>query len=186
MPNSALSKIAAALGLDGTADEAAILTAINREKVPDPARFVPIEAVRELVAERAQVRALASEQTAVARVEQATNAGYLTPAMRDWAVALCRDDPASFDIGLFKRKSVSAHWEFMFTRSMFATADLAEQGRLLDEVAQLVDAGQLKTTLNTRLGPIDAATLKRAHALVETGRSIGKVVVEGWESIRSK
>ena len=74
----------------------------------------------------------------------------------------------------------------MFTRSMFATADLAERGRLLDEVARRVDAGQLQTTLNTRLGPIDAATLKRAHALVETGSSIGKVVVEGWESIRTK
>ncbi len=74
----------------------------------------------------------------------------------------------------------------MFTRSMFATADLTEQGRLLDEVARRVDAGQIKTTLNTRLGPIDAATLKRAHALVETGSSIGKVVVEGWESIRTK
>lgn len=90
------------------------------------------------------------------------------------------DDPKQLDILAFKRKSVSVHWEFMFTRSMFATADLAEQGALLDEVARLVDAGQLKTTLNARLGPIDAVTLKRAHALVETGSSIGKVVLEGW------
>lgn len=125
MPNSALSKIAAALGLDGTADEAAILTAINREKVPDPARFVPIEAVRELVAERAQVRALASEQTAVARVEQATNAGYLTPAMRDWAVALCRDDPASFDS--FLRSAVPVHAS-LFTKQKFPA--LNAEGRL--------------------------------------------------------
>ncbi|MDY0329207.1 MAG: zinc-binding alcohol dehydrogenase family protein [Thiomonas sp.] len=91
------------------------------------------------------------------------------------------DDHPTLDIMAFKRKSVSIHWEFMFTRSMFATADLAAQGELLDEVARRVDAGQLQTTLHTRLGPIDAATLKRAHALVETGSSIGKVVVEGWK-----
>lgn len=101
MNATALSKIAAALGLDQSADEAAILTAINSasrpEQAPDPARFVPIEAVRELMAERAQSKATASEEVATARVNAALGAGYLTPGMRDWAMSLCRADPASFE-----------------------------------------------------------------------------------------
>ncbi|AWN37145.1 zinc-binding alcohol dehydrogenase family protein [Methylobacterium radiodurans] len=90
------------------------------------------------------------------------------------------DDPASLDVLPFKRKSVSTHWEFMFTRSMFATADIAEQGRLLDEVARLVDAGTLKTTFAESFGAISAANLRRAHALIESGRAKGKIVLEGW------
>lgn len=97
MSNSPLSRIAVALGLEADADETAILTALNREAVPDPARFVPIEAVRELVAERAQSKAIASEELATARVNEATRAGYLTPAMHGWAVSLCRANPESFD-----------------------------------------------------------------------------------------
>ncbi|MBX3456307.1 zinc-binding alcohol dehydrogenase family protein [Ferrovibrio sp.] len=90
------------------------------------------------------------------------------------------DDPAGLDISPFKRKSVSVHWEFMFTRSMFATADIAEQGRLLAEVARLVDAGTLRTTLGEHFGVINAANLKRAHAFIETGKAKGKVVLEGF------
>jgi NADPH2:quinone reductase len=90
------------------------------------------------------------------------------------------DDPAVLDINPFKRKSVSVHWEFMFTRSMFETADIGAQGALLNEVAGLVDAGTLRTTLAEVLGPIDAATLKRAHALIESGKARGKVVLEGF------
>ncbi|KMO28161.1 Zn-dependent oxidoreductase, partial [Methylobacterium variabile] len=90
------------------------------------------------------------------------------------------DDPASLDVLPFKRKSVSTHWEFMFTRSMFATADIAEQGRLLDEVARLVEAGTLKTTFAESFGPISAINLRRAHALIESGRAKGKIVLEGW------
>jgi zinc-binding alcohol dehydrogenase family protein len=90
------------------------------------------------------------------------------------------DDPATFDISLLKQKSVSLHWEFMFTRSMFATADIAEQGKLLNEVARLVDAGTLRTTLGENFGRIDAANLRRAHALIESGRAKGKIVLEGF------
>ncbi|GJD65850.1 zinc-binding alcohol dehydrogenase family protein [Methylobacterium frigidaeris] len=90
------------------------------------------------------------------------------------------DDPASLDVLPFKRKSVSTHWEFMFTRSMFATADIAEQGRLLDEIARLVDSGTLQTTFAESFGPISAANLRRAHALIESGRAKGKIVLEGW------
>ena len=94
------------------------------------------------------------------------------------------DDPATLDIVPFKRKSVSVHWELMFTRSIFATADMAEQGALLDEVARLVDADEIRTTLAEHFGTIDAATLKRAHALVESGRARGKIVLEGFAGPR--
>ncbi|MCJ8143700.1 zinc-binding alcohol dehydrogenase family protein [Ancylobacter sp. A5.8] len=90
------------------------------------------------------------------------------------------DDPASLDIMPLKPKSLSLHWEFMFTRSMFATPDMAAQHELLGEVAKLVDAGTVRTTLGANFGTIDAANLKRAHAALESGRSIGKVVLEGW------
>jgi len=90
------------------------------------------------------------------------------------------DDPASIDVSLLKRKSVSLHWEFMFTRSMFETADMAQQHALLNDVARLVDSGVLKTTLGERFGAINAANLKRAHALLESNRARGKIVLEGF------
>lgn len=90
------------------------------------------------------------------------------------------DDPAALDINPFKRKSVSVHWEFMFTRSMFGTADIAEQGVLLNEVSRLVDDGTIRTTLAENFGPINAENLKRAHALIESGRARGKVTLEGF------
>ncbi|OEZ54304.1 zinc-binding alcohol dehydrogenase family protein [Duganella sp. HH105] len=90
------------------------------------------------------------------------------------------DDPAAIDVRLLKRKSVSLHWEFMFTRSMFETADMQKQHQLLNDVATLVDAGVIKTTLAERYGKIDAANLKRAHALIESNRARGKLVLEGF------
>ncbi|WP_339949259.1 zinc-binding alcohol dehydrogenase family protein [uncultured Albimonas sp.] len=90
------------------------------------------------------------------------------------------DDPDAFDINGFKRKSISIHWEFMFARPMWNTADMIEQHRLLSELAALVDAGLIETTRTERLAPIDAANLRRAHALQESGRAIGKTVLEGW------
>ena len=90
------------------------------------------------------------------------------------------DDPATLDIVAFKRKSVSVHWELMFTRPMFKTADMGAQGALLNEVARLVDAGTIRTTLGENFGQIDAANLKRAHALIESGRARGKIVLEGF------
>ena len=90
------------------------------------------------------------------------------------------DDPKAFDALLFKRKSVSIHWEFMFTRAVFETADIEAQHRLLKRVSRMVDEGQLRTTLSEQFGTINAANLKRAHALVESGRSTGKVVLAGF------
>ncbi|MBG6072557.1 MULTISPECIES: zinc-binding alcohol dehydrogenase family protein [unclassified Polaromonas] len=90
------------------------------------------------------------------------------------------DDAPSLDAVPLKQKSLSLHWELMFTRSMFETPDMAAQGRLLAEVAGLVDAGRLRTTLNANFGRIDAANLCRAHALIESGKAQGKVVLEGF------
>lgn len=90
------------------------------------------------------------------------------------------DDPPQLDVLPMKARSQTLHWELMFTRSLFQTPDLAAQGRLLAEVAALVDAGVLRTTHQQTLGPIDAATLREAHALIESGRARGKIVLSGW------
>ncbi|MGN6480634.1 zinc-binding alcohol dehydrogenase family protein [Luteibacter sp.] len=91
------------------------------------------------------------------------------------------DDPAEpIDVRLLKVKSIALHWESMFTRSAFHTDDMGEQGHLLDEVANLVDAGVIRSTMRENIGLINAANLRRAHHLVESGTSIGKVVLEGF------
>ena len=84
------------------------------------------------------------------------------------------------EVELLKSKSAAFHWEFMFTRSMFGTPDMIEQHKLLSEVARLIDAGTLTTTLGRNLGKIDAANLREAHRLLEEGRSIGKLVLTGF------
>ena len=81
---------------------------------------------------------------------------------------------------VFKNKSVSIHWELMFTRARFSTADIAEQGKLLNEVSRLVDQGVLRTTMTERFSPIDATNLKRVHAMIEGGKVRGKLVLEGF------
>lgn len=85
---------------------------------------------------------------------------------------------SEIDLGAVKSKSVTYVWESMFTRSMYQTADMIEQHRLLNTVAGLVDAGTIQTTLTKRLSPITAATVRQAHELVEKGTMIGKVVLE--------
>ncbi len=90
------------------------------------------------------------------------------------------DDPKSLDISLLKRKSLSLHWEFMYTRSLFETPDMIEQHKLLNRVAELIDAGTLKTTLGEHFGAINAANLRRAHELLESGKAKGKIVLEGF------
>ncbi|WP_426193893.1 zinc-binding alcohol dehydrogenase family protein [Massilia sp. DWR3-1-1] len=90
------------------------------------------------------------------------------------------DDPAQLDAVALKTKSISLHWELMFTRSLFHTDDMAEQGKLLARVAALVDEGRIRTTLNASFGTITAANLRRAHALLESGTAQGKVVLAGF------
>ena len=90
------------------------------------------------------------------------------------------DDPKTLDANVLKRKSISLHWESMFTRSMYVTPDMIAQHRLLNDVAAMIDDGIVVTTLAREFAPINAANLRAAHALIESGRSIGKVVLEGW------
>jgi zinc-binding alcohol dehydrogenase family protein len=98
------------------------------------------------------------------------------------AMALIENPARALDITKLKPKSISLHWEFMFTRSRYQTPDMGEQGRLLNEIADLVDAGRVQSTLQTNLGTINAANIRRAHTLVESGRTIGKIVLCGFST----
>jgi NADPH2:quinone reductase len=90
------------------------------------------------------------------------------------------DDPEVLDALPFKLKAVSVHWEMMFTRSLFGTPDMANQGKLLNEVAALVDAGRIRSTATDVAGKIDAATLRAVHAQIESGSARGKIVLAGF------
>ena len=90
------------------------------------------------------------------------------------------DDPAQLDVMPLKRKSLSLHWELMFTRSLYQTEDMIKQHQLLERVSALVDQGVIKTTVGEHYGAINADNLKRAHALIESGKARGKIVLEGF------
>ncbi|SFB32951.1 zinc-binding alcohol dehydrogenase family protein [Collimonas sp. OK607] len=90
------------------------------------------------------------------------------------------ENDAPLDVSLLKSKSAGFIWEFMFTRSMFQTADMQQQGNLLDQVARLIDNKIVVTTVNQVLSPINAANLRQAHATLETGRAIGKIVLKDF------
>ena len=90
------------------------------------------------------------------------------------------DDPKELSALPLKRKSLSLHWELMFTRSLFSTADVEKQHDLLNQISTLVDAGKITSTLNENFGPISAENLKRAHALIESGKAKGKIVLAGF------
>lgn len=90
------------------------------------------------------------------------------------------DDPENFFINPFKTKSISIHWESMFTRSTFQTKDISRQGDILNKISKLVNDQRVKTTLGQNLGKINAENITRAHALIESAKSIGKIVLEGF------
>lgn len=87
------------------------------------------------------------------------------------------DDPQHMDFKMFKLKSISIHWEMMYTRSMYKTPDMIRQHEILAEMAKLVDNGQIKTTIAECMGSINAANLRKAHALLESGMARGKIVL---------
>lgn len=90
------------------------------------------------------------------------------------------DDPKSLDATPLKTKSLSLHWEFMFARSMFHTPDMIKQHHLLNDVAKLIDAGKIKTTVAYHLGTITAEHVRNAHKMLENQQAHGKIVLEGW------
>ena len=90
------------------------------------------------------------------------------------------DDPPPLDIMKLKSKSLSLHWELMFTRPLYGTADIEEQHRLLNSVSAMVEEGKIRTTMSAHFGAITAANLLKAHALIESGSARGKIVLEGF------
>ncbi len=84
------------------------------------------------------------------------------------------------NVDAVRAKSAALCFELMFTRPRFQTPDMIEQHRLLDQVAEWIDAGRLKGTLKETLSPINAANLRKAHAKLESGTMIGKLVLKGW------
>ncbi len=87
------------------------------------------------------------------------------------------DEPAGLDTLPLKSKSIALHWEMMFTRPVYHTDDMSAQHRLLDETGMLVDSGALRSTLTEELSGLSAENLRKAHAMVEAGHMVGKVVV---------
>ncbi len=85
------------------------------------------------------------------------------------------------EIGLLKSKSASFSWEFMFARALYKTPDMAQQGAILNEAAVLFETGKLRTTLTQTLSPINAENLRKAHAISESGKTIGKLALSGWK-----
>jgi NADPH2:quinone reductase len=86
------------------------------------------------------------------------------------------NDPV--ELNKLKSKSVSFSWELMYTRSMFQTEDMIEQHHILNKIASLIDDGVLKTTLNQTLNGLTADNLKKAHELLESGKTIGKIAIK--------
>lgn len=132
-----------------------------------------------------------SEELARIGVGQVTHVASLTQTEQHYEqliealepqgrLALIDDPVQPLDVMKLKRKSLSLHWELMFTRSLYQTEDMVEQHRLLERVSSLVDSGVLRTTLGEHFGRIDAANLRRAHALLESGKARGKIVLEGF------
>jgi len=104
----------------------------------------------------------------------------LIEALRPQGRLALIDDPKTLDVMPMKRKALSLHWELMFTRSLFETPDMIKQHELLDRVASLIDEGVLKTTLGEHFGTINAENMRRAHAVIESGKARGKIVLEGF------
>ncbi|NII09746.1 zinc-binding alcohol dehydrogenase family protein [Oleiagrimonas sp. C23AA] len=96
-------------------------------------------------------------------------------------IGLIDDPEGGIDVSALKNKSLSLHWEFMYTRALYTTPDITAQQRILTAVAEYIDAGVLTCTQTEHFGLINAANLKRAHGLLESGKAIGKVVLEGFE-----
>jgi zinc-binding alcohol dehydrogenase family protein len=125
------------------------------------------------------------------QIEPVTHVASLTQTDQHWdqlvellapqgKIGLIDDPAAPLDVMQLKRKSLSLHWELMFTRSLFHTADMQRQHELLNRVADLVDAGRVRSTLAQHFGTINAANLRRAHAQIESGTTLGKIVLEGF------
>jgi zinc-binding alcohol dehydrogenase family protein len=95
-------------------------------------------------------------------------------------IVLIVGNKAPLNVDAVRAKSAAICFELMFTRPRFQTPDMIEQHKLLNQVADWLDAGKLKGTLKETLSPINAANLRKAHAKLESGTMIGKLVLAGW------
>lgn len=95
-------------------------------------------------------------------------------------LALIDDPKGPLDVMKLKRKSLSLHWELMFTRSLYQTEDMIAQHHLLNRLSALIDTGELQSTFGEHYGTINAQNLIKAHAQIESGKAIGKIVLEGF------
>ncbi len=163
------------------------LTVIGTASRPETQAWVKAQGAHHVIDHtqplRAQLAALGVPE--VSHIASLTHTDVHWNALVDVAapqgrIALIDDPDQPLDVMALKRKSLSLHWELMFTRSLFGTPDIAEQGRLLARVAQLADAGQVRTTVTRELSPINAQQLRLAHAELESGRMRGKLVVSGF------
>lgn len=96
--------------------------------------------------------------------------------IRPFGQIVAIDDESELDFMSLKGKAVSWHWEFMFARPLHGW-DLRAQHELLAKVSMLVDHGQIRTTMTKHYTPINAEQLRRAHAEIESGHTVGKIVV---------
>jgi zinc-binding alcohol dehydrogenase family protein len=129
-----------------------------------------------------QLKAVGHAQVALVAGVSGTDRSFpqLEPIIAPQGKFALIDDPKTLDISPFKRKAVSVHWESMFTRAIFETPDMIAQHKLLNEVSAMIDGGLIVTTAAQELSPINAANLIKAHAQIESGTTIGKVVLVGW------
>jgi zinc-binding alcohol dehydrogenase family protein len=149
-------------------DSAAWCRAMGAHHVIDHARPMPEQVAALKVAPVTHIAALS---------HTARHIAALTQIIAPHGKLAVIDDHDAFDAAPLKGKSVSLHWEMVFTRPLYGTPDMAEQQRILARVAGLLDEGVLRHTVRQRLSPMDAATMRRAHALLERGGQPGKVVV---------
>ncbi|SCQ81309.1 zinc-binding alcohol dehydrogenase family protein [Propionibacterium freudenreichii] len=102
---------------------------------------------------------------------------FFIKVLRPFGQIVAIDDEPELDYYALKNKALTWHWEFMFARSMFHAPDLIRQHEILERIAELVDTGRVRTTLTRALQPFDAAQLREAHRVVESGHALGKIVV---------
>ncbi len=101
----------------------------------------------------------------------------IAEAMAPQSSLVVIDDPENLPTGPFKPKSIALHWEFMFTRTMFGTPDMARQGEILNRVAGMIEAGTLRSTLGETLEGLTPENLAEAHRRLESSRTVGKLVL---------
>ena len=159
------------------------LTVIASASRPESARWVTELGAHHTIDHRhdlaGQLRLLAPDRLNYVFTSHtdATLIATLAEAVRPFGQIVGIDDPAGLDMMPLKSRSLTWHWESMFSRSQYQTSDMVEQHHQLDTVSRLLDEGVLRTTLTTTLTGFDAATLREGHRLVESGKMIGKVVV---------